>query len=104
MVIASPLGGREAGIATFGQHRREPRPEKLKNPGLQNRSSWVIFNADLSGVIAQLVERLVRNEKVWGSTPHGSTSLRSERSDERRLPRHSPPRAKAGDDVNLTSA
>jgi hypothetical protein len=27
----------------------------------------------LDGVIAQLVERLVRNEKVWGSTPHGST-------------------------------
>ena len=27
----------------------------------------------MDGVIAQLVERLVRNEKVWGSTPHGST-------------------------------
>ena len=29
----------------------------------------------LDGVIAQLVERLVRNEKVWGSTPHGSMSF-----------------------------
>ena len=34
-----------------------------------------------------MVERLVRNEKVRGSTPLGSTSLRSERSVERRLPR-----------------
>jgi hypothetical protein len=29
----------------------------------------------LAGVVAQLVERLVRNEKVRGSTPLGSTSL-----------------------------
>ena len=27
------------------------------------------------GGIAQLVERLVRNEKVWGSNPHTSTNL-----------------------------
>jgi hypothetical protein len=27
------------------------------------------------GGIAQLVERLVRNEKVWGSNPHTSTSV-----------------------------
>ena len=31
-----------------------------------------------NGVVAQLVERLVRNEKVRGSTPLGSTILRSE--------------------------
>jgi hypothetical protein len=48
----------------------------------------------MAGVVAQLVERLVRNEKVAGSNPVGSTSLRSERSGERRLPRHSA--AKAG--------
>ena len=30
----------------------------------------------LDGVVAQLVERLVRNEKVAGSIPVGSTSLR----------------------------
>jgi hypothetical protein len=29
----------------------------------------------LAGVVAQLAERLVRNEKVRGSTPLGSTSL-----------------------------
>ena len=32
-----------------------------------------------NGVVAQLVERLVRNEKVAGSIPVGSTILRSER-------------------------
>ena len=31
---------------------------------------------DVDGVVAQLVERLVRNEKVAGSIPVGSTSLR----------------------------
>ena len=30
----------------------------------------------MAGVVAQLAERLVRNEKVRGSTPLGSTSLR----------------------------
>ena len=25
------------------------------------------------GAVAQMVERLVRNEEVWGSIPHGST-------------------------------
>jgi hypothetical protein len=29
----------------------------------------------VDGVVAQLVERLVRNEKVRGSTPLGSTSF-----------------------------
>ncbi len=33
------------------------------------------MRADLVGVVAQLVERLVRNEKVRGSTPLGSTIL-----------------------------
>src|ERR1051325_7756370 len=32
----------------------------------------------VDGVVAQLVERLVRNEKVRGSTPVGSTILRSD--------------------------
>ena len=31
---------------------------------------------DVDGVVAQLVERLVRNEKVAGSIPVGSTILR----------------------------
>ncbi len=34
-----------------------------------------------AGVLAQLVERLVRNEKVRGSNPLGSTSLRFELSE-----------------------
>ncbi len=29
------------------------------------------------GAIAQLVERFVRNEKVWGSIPHGSMDQKS---------------------------
>ena len=37
-----------------------------------------LFAADVDGVVAQLVERLVRNEKVAGSIPVGSTILRSE--------------------------
>jgi hypothetical protein len=36
----------------------------------------------LVGVVAQLVERLVRNEEVRGSTPLGSTSLRPLQSKE----------------------
>jgi hypothetical protein len=32
-----------------------------------------MFCAKGLGGIAQLVERLVRNEKVWGSNPHIST-------------------------------
>ena len=32
----------------------------------------------MDGVVAQLAERLVRNEKVAGSIPVGSTILRSE--------------------------
>ena len=35
--------------------------------------SRVDFHRNLVGVVAQLVERLVRNEKVRGSTPLGST-------------------------------
>ena len=36
--------------------------------------SWTgILQAELDGVVAQLVERLVRNEKVAGSIPVGST-------------------------------
>ena len=32
-----------------------------------------VFYSELVGVVAQLVERLVRNEKVAGSIPVGST-------------------------------
>ena len=39
---------------------------------LKVRLSGIKFGRSLGG-IAQLVERLVRNEKVWGSTPHTST-------------------------------
>jgi hypothetical protein len=31
-----------------------------------------VRTGDRDGAIAQLVERFVRNEKVWGSIPHGS--------------------------------
>jgi hypothetical protein len=37
------------------------------------------------GVVAQLAERLVRNEKVAGSIPVGSTILRSQQRGERRM-------------------
>ena len=52
---------------------------------------WLSYKSQggKTGVVAQLVERLVRNEKVRGSTPLGSTSLRSEQCVERRLPRRS---------------
>ena len=52
-------------------------------------SDLAIVNAvDVNGGIAQLVERLVRNEKARGSNPLTS-SLRSPRSGERRLSRRS---------------
>jgi hypothetical protein len=41
----------------------------------QHKSVSVCF--ELDGVVAQLVERLVRNEKVRGSTPLGSTILQN---------------------------
>jgi hypothetical protein len=34
--------------------------------------SWTVIRIEFGG-IAQLVERLVRNEKAWGSNPHTST-------------------------------
>jgi hypothetical protein len=37
-----------------------------------------LLAVDVDGVVAQLAERLVRNEKVAGSIPVGSTILRSE--------------------------
>ena len=43
----------------------------------------------VDGVIAQLVERLNGIQEVRSSSLLGSTSLRSERSGERRLPRRS---------------
>ena len=36
---------------------------------------------NMDGVVAQLAERLVRNEKVAGSIPVGSTSPRPQRSE-----------------------
>ena len=50
----------------------------------------------LPGGIAQLVEHLLCKQKVTGSSPVASTSLRSPRSGERRLPRRSRPRACEG--------
>ena len=44
-------------------------------PQLQN--SLQPLAHELDGVVAQLVERLVRNEKVRGSTPLGSTILQA---------------------------
>ena len=41
-----------------------------------------LLAADVDGVVAQLAERLVRNEKVAGSIPVGSTSLRPQRSED----------------------
>ena len=38
-----------------------------------NLAPSVYFSPDWCGVVAQLVERLVRNEKVAGSIPVGST-------------------------------
>src|SRR5262245_22641924 len=40
---------------------------------LPDGSSFLASYRHLDGVVAQLVERLVRNEKVRGSTPLGST-------------------------------
>ena len=63
----------------------------------------LLCEAAAEGAIAQLGERVVRNDEVGGSIPPGSTSLRSLRElrlgkprtglsqrSERRLPRHSP--------------
>ena len=49
------------------------------------------YYAALVGVVAQLVERLVRNEKVRGSTPLGSTSLPSQRQPKTAAPAPSSP-------------
>ena len=48
------------------------RNELTEGISLKVRLSGIKFRRSLGG-IAQLVERLVRNEKVWGSTPHTST-------------------------------
>jgi hypothetical protein len=40
----------------------------MKNPIL------VIISALSEGGIAQLVERVVRNDEAWGSNPHTSTN------------------------------
>ena len=48
-------------------------------PGLSLRGlGFGIFSTPLVGVVAQLVERLVRNEKVRGSTPLGSTICKTQ--------------------------
>gem|GEM_PF-5927963 len=41
-------------------------------PKLADKAALEDFTGIVGG-IAQLVERLVRNEKVWGSNPHTST-------------------------------
>src|SRR6478752_7262627 len=52
----------------------------------------------LAGAVAQLGERLVRNEEVRGSTPLGSTSLhRSAAGLARHPPKGYPPRTTAAD-------
>lgn len=38
------------------------------------------------GAIAQLVERRVRNAKVWGSIPHSSTIMESVGRSDQRVP------------------
>ena len=56
------------------------RPQKIRKPHTsKTRSCNVVAKSAASpalgnGVVAQLVERLVRNEKVRGSTPLGSTT------------------------------
>ena len=54
----------------------------------------------VNGVIAQLVERLVRNEKVWGSNPHGSTKFTGPPN---MLPDFQPPAATDEHDRKLLS-
>jgi hypothetical protein len=70
--------------------RGRPRPKSMANSDitrteviggdlipLASAGIWfIVLPADrLDGVLAQLVERLVRNEKVRGSNPLGSTIL-----------------------------
>ena len=48
--------------------------KRCKKKPLHFLRPWQL-SEQLDGVVAQLVERLVRNEKVRGSTPLGSTTL-----------------------------
>src|SRR2546425_12000215 len=64
---------------------RTPNPSPPAIAGYPTHQKPVAFGrgsthsiSHLVGVVAQLVERLVRNEKVAGSIPVGSTILRSE--------------------------
>ena len=50
-------------------------PSELNLELRQRRNYEKEFGVRLSGVVAQLVERLVRNEKVAGSIPVGSTTF-----------------------------
>ena len=49
---------------------------EIEGISLKVQLSGIKIRTSLGG-IAQLVERLVRNEKVWGSTPHTSTKVSS---------------------------
>ena len=56
--------------------------EKRAKRGIKSEAQ--LSEPQVDGVVAQLVERLVRNEKVRGSTPLGSTILRPEHRRARR--------------------
>ena len=42
-------------------------------PSVPSRDSYGTLNLVPAGAVAQLVERVVRNDEVWGSIPHSST-------------------------------
>ena len=42
---------------------------------LKNYVEWLSWPSDSFGGIAQLVERVVRNDEAWGSNPHTSTTF-----------------------------
>jgi hypothetical protein len=56
------------------------------NPFARSNYFCQSFAVYHDGSVAQLVEQLTLNQRVRGSSPRASTSLRSERSGERRLP------------------
>ena len=45
------------------------------NLNIMSRNVWA-GKIRIYGDIAQLVERVVRNDEVWGSTPHISTTVK----------------------------
>ena len=79
-----PIPQLKTTLSNSATPRRSPRPtpspRKTRKPNTsKTRSCNVVAKSAASpalgnGVVAQLVERLVRNEKVRGSTPLGSTT------------------------------